>query len=102
MEEKQSTLRVPKDNMPRKRISENDLVMSAAAPQRRKPASAKRAKHTAPPVEQPSEPAASAAVGGPSEDEIARLAFSYWEARGCAGGSPEEDWLRAQRELRGN
>jgi hypothetical protein len=33
-------------------------------------------------------------------DEVARLAYSYWEARGCQGGSPEEDWHRAQTELR--
>jgi hypothetical protein len=32
--------------------------------------------------------------------EIARLAYSYWEARGYQGGSPEEDWYRAQTELR--
>ena len=32
-------------------------------------------------------------------EEIARLAYSYWEARGCQGGSPEDDWLRAEREL---
>ena len=32
-------------------------------------------------------------------DQIALLAYSYWEARGCQGGSPEEDWLRAQRQL---
>lgn len=31
-------------------------------------------------------------------DEIARLAYSYWLARGCEGGSPEEDWYRAERE----
>ena len=88
--------------MPRKRISENDLVVSAAAPPRRKPTSAKRVKHTVSPAEKPLEPAATAAVCGPSQDEIARLAYSYWEARGYAGGSSEEDWLRAQRELRGN
>jgi hypothetical protein len=35
------------------------------------------------------------------EDEaIARLAYSYWEARGRQGGSPEEDWLRAEQQLR--
>jgi hypothetical protein len=88
--------------MPRKRISENDLVVSAAAPPRRKPVSAKRVKHAASPAEKPLAPAATAAVGEPSQDEIARLAYSYWEARGYAGGSPEEDWLCAQRELRGN
>jgi Protein of unknown function (DUF2934) len=34
-----------------------------------------------------------------SHAEIARLAYSYWEARGSRPGSPEEDWLRAEREL---
>lgn len=33
-------------------------------------------------------------------EEIAKLADSYWEARGCQGGLPEEDWFRAERELR--
>ena len=46
------------------------------------------------------------APGPPSPDavveqeEIARLAHSYWEERGCQGGSPEEDRLRAEQELR--
>ena len=31
--------------------------------------------------------------------EVARLAYSYWEARGYQGGSPEDDWYRAQAEL---
>ena len=31
--------------------------------------------------------------------EIARLAYSYWEARGGTNGSAEEDWDRAEREL---
>jgi hypothetical protein len=88
--------------MPRKSISENDLAMSAAAPPRRKPASAKRAKHFASPAEKPSEAGVTAAVCKPSQDEIARIAYSYWEARGYQGGSSEEDWLRAERELRGN
>ena len=34
-----------------------------------------------------------------SEEDIALLAYSYWEARGCQGGNPEEDWFRAQTEL---
>lgn len=33
-------------------------------------------------------------------EDIARLAHSYWEARGRDGGSPEEDWFRAEQELR--
>jgi hypothetical protein len=38
----------------------------------------------------------------PSHDAIAVLAYSFWEARGFQGGSPEEDWLRAEQELRAN
>jgi hypothetical protein len=33
-------------------------------------------------------------------DEIATLAYELWQARGCPHGSPEEDWLRAETELR--
>jgi len=31
-------------------------------------------------------------------EKIALLAYSYWEQRGYQGGSPEEDWYRAERE----
>jgi hypothetical protein len=34
------------------------------------------------------------------KDEVARLAYSYWEARGYQGGSPMDDWIRAEKELR--
>jgi hypothetical protein len=34
------------------------------------------------------------------DEEIARLAYSYWEARGCPIGSSKEDWYRAENELR--
>jgi hypothetical protein len=41
-------------------------------------------------------------VSGPSPDEIAQLAYSYWLDRDGNGvGSAEEDWLRAENELRG-
>jgi hypothetical protein len=36
----------------------------------------------------------------PSHEEIARLAYSYWEAGGRRHGCPEEDWYRAEREVR--
>ncbi|HLK67774.1 MAG TPA: DUF2934 domain-containing protein [Bryobacteraceae bacterium] len=36
----------------------------------------------------------------PTHQQIADLAYSYWDARGRQGGSPQEDWLRAERELR--
>ena len=33
----------------------------------------------------------------PSQGEIARQAYGYWEARGVLHGSPQEDWYRAER-----
>jgi hypothetical protein len=45
--------------------------------------------------------AATVAAPVPTFDEIAQLAYSYWEARGYQGGSSEQDWLRAEQELRG-
>ena len=39
-------------------------------------------------------------VSAPTDDQIAELAYSYWEARGGHGGSPWEDWFRAERELK--
>jgi hypothetical protein len=32
-------------------------------------------------------------------DQIAKLAYSLWEARGRNGGSAEEDWCRAEQEI---
>ena len=39
-------------------------------------------------------------VSAVGHEEIARLAYYHWEARGCPIGSPEEDWYRAENELR--
>lgn len=36
----------------------------------------------------------------PTRDEIAARAYRCWHERGCPEGSPEEDWHRAERELR--
>jgi hypothetical protein len=33
------------------------------------------------------------------KERIALLAYSYWEKRGRQGGSTEEDWYRAEREI---
>jgi hypothetical protein len=32
-------------------------------------------------------------------EEVARLAYSYWVARGYSHGSHEDDWIRAEQEL---
>ncbi|MGO9895488.1 MAG: DUF2934 domain-containing protein [Bryobacteraceae bacterium] len=89
--------------MPKKNNVEKDLVSAAAAstPARRR-LFANRNKHAA--VEQTSTPArtteSTRIAIEPSREEIAKLAFLYWEARGCQGGSEEADWLRAELELR--
>ena len=36
----------------------------------------------------------------PSTEDIARLAYAIWEARGGNGGSAEDDWYRAEQEIR--
>ena len=92
--------------MPTKRTKENEIAIPAAsAPVRRKSATTPRAKHgikrsTSTPAGIAAEVVAVAASYSPSQDEIAALAFTYWAGRGYQGGSPEEDWLRAEDELR--
>ena len=43
---------------------------------------------------------ADASVSAENREAIERLAYSYWQARGCPIGSPEEDWYRAEDALR--
>ena len=85
---------------------------SAAAPVRRSSAAPrKRAAAQSGPGETVGQteeiPAATSAVSeavfiefAPSHDEISALAYSYWADRGYAEGCPEQDWLRAEAELR--
>ena len=37
---------------------------------------------------------------GPSEEQIALLAYQYWLARGCSHGAADEDWFRAEAKLK--
>jgi Protein of unknown function (DUF2934) len=93
--------------MTRKRVSENQVAVSsaAAAPARRKSASPKRVARPSTvgiyntPAAEPEVPSVEPAAAVP-EEAVARLAYEYAEARGFVGGSPEEDWLRAEQELR--
>ena len=45
-------------------------------------------------------PAAKKQAAAPSKEEITRLAEKYWAERGWPEGSPEQDWLRAEQELK--
>ncbi len=62
----------------------------------------KKPKATAKPVKTAAKKATvtKASKPAPSREQIEQLAKSYWEARGCQGGSPEEDWARAEKELK--
>ena len=94
--------------MPKKKTTASEpIASSGAAPARtRKHAPAKRtvaAVETSPSITPTAITATSAEITSThsvvTSDEISKLAYSYWEARGYQGGSPEEDWLRAEQEL---
>ena len=99
--------------MPRKSNPEKDIVItsaSAGAARTRRTVSEPRAKRTAMPsadaVKKVHEPEMEMRVTTfiaereLSHDEIARVAYSLWEARGCQGGNPEDDWRQAEEQLR--
>jgi len=47
-----------------------------------------------------SESVKTAATVGPTESEIAAVAFQLWLNNGCPVGSDQEDWLRAEAMLK--
>lgn len=90
--------------MGNKKTSAKNVVMSStgSAPARARSERPRSVK----PAETPSLvegaaalPARPVPAQAPSREEVANLAYLYWEARGCQGGSPEEDWIRAEQEL---
>ena len=109
--------------MASKRVPENPVLMSTGAAQAspvRKSSSSRRTTRTKPaqtfetPAAEPETTTRLAVAPAPavapvaavapmvelSPEAVAALAYSYWEARGTVGGSPEDDWLRAEQELR--
>jgi hypothetical protein len=69
---------------------------AAGSPAKRRTSSTKESVSETP-SSNPGRGTASEAI---DRQAIARLAYSYWVARGYNGGSAEEDWLRAEREIR--
>jgi len=85
-------------------VSTASGVSSAAAPARVKNTVARKPKNSAAAENTESMSALSSipitsTTTAPTYDDIAQLAYSFWEARGYQGGSPEEDWLRAEEAL---
>jgi len=100
--------------MTRKRNPEKDVVISsasaaAAAARPRRASTATRTPRSRP-TESPAAPARAPEVQvqtttfvaeqALSHEEIARLAYAMWEAQGCLHGNSDEDWRRAEEELR--
>lgn len=64
----------------------------------------KKAKAPAKPRKTPAKKANILTMKSPkpvSHEEVAKLAHQFWAERGCQHGHHEEDWLRAEHELRG-
>lgn len=74
--------------------SPSAVVISVETPK----AAPRRASTRKPPL--PGPEAASAAKFTIDHQAVAQLAYSYWEARGRQGGTPEMDWFHAEQALR--
>jgi len=95
--------------MPRTKKTETEALVPAEPKKRRTPAAAPKTtttavnhKHTTKKATATAEMLAPKAVKPVvAHEEIEQLAYSYWVARGCQGGSSQEDWFRAEQQLKG-
>jgi hypothetical protein len=69
---------------------ESASSVAAAKPRRKAPTSQTTRKPTK----------GETAAVEPSREAVAQLAYLYWQARGGQDGSADDDWIRAERELR--
>jgi len=81
------------------------VAAGASAVMPRKNGRSKLVEESAAIAENPNKPAESAVqtVGAEmscNEDGIAALAYKLWQERGCPLGSDQEDWFRAESELK--
>jgi hypothetical protein len=77
---------------PRAARSRSDAGTNGAGEAKSRKAAAKK-------TAEPEHPA-SIAGSGPTHEQIAELARKYWAQRGYTDGHHEEDWFRAEQELR--
>jgi hypothetical protein len=86
-----------------------ESTSSVADPKPRRKASAPRTTRKQPKAEPPVELSAdreaiqmpvASPIAEPSREAIAELAYLYWQSRAGRDGSADDDWLRAERELR--
>jgi hypothetical protein len=86
------------DSKPAKRTTKPSTA--AVATSTPKKTSHHHSKLAAPMAEAPTTPAPVIPVPvTPKYEDVARLAYSFWEERNCADGFAEEDWFRAVKTL---
>ena len=73
-----------------------EIVKKAKAPAKPRTTAAKKVT-----TEEKATVAAAVKSVTPSHEEIAQLAQRFWVERGWQDGYAEQDWLRAEQELRG-
>ena len=89
--------------MPRKKLQEPEVSSKKATA--RGITAAHRPKKTLAAAAAASSPSPSPATLPPAPDpdelreEIAQLAYSIWQERGCPEGSDVDDWVRAETEV---
>ena len=86
--------RAAKSSTPRVKAAQHSKVVPA------EPVIA--AAPVATPVEKPVEKIEQPVLSTPENDHeiIAKIAYGYWESRGCQSGTEIEDWIRAEQEYR--
>ncbi len=93
---KASDAGAPSQKSAKKAAAVNVAAVEASA----SPAASEATSKTGNPAAHSTKPPSTVQAPPPIKDEeIARLAYSYAEARGFQGGSPDADWFRAKREL---
>ena len=82
--------------MTSKRTTKTDTLSAGGSVRRSRSSGATHSRKAGAKVTSGSE---TESVGVVDPEAIARLAYYYWEARGGVGGTPEDDWFRAEHEL---
>jgi hypothetical protein len=81
-------------------VKETAVTVPAARTAKPKTPRVKAAQHKVVVSEPVAMPAAADVHVENPHDVIAKIAYSYWEARGRVGGAEMEDWTRAEQEYR--
>jgi hypothetical protein len=85
--------------MTSKRSNKTDTLSAGGAVRRSRSSGATHSRKPGATMTSSSETESANMASQVDPEAVARLAYSYWEARGGVGGTPEDDWFRAEHEL---